>query len=269
MVIAFRSTPTRSGPGPRVSISARNTSRSTKPPAGMRRRVWGRTKPVGSWRTRTNSPASFWNECPELGPPQRMQRSMSSRSVIIAETLPLPSEPNWPPTTTQTLTFTPPLRTRQAMRPIDYINFPGSVRLRRSAGQAVADRRYETRQGVNPRPGIRRSFQNGPANGRSGAVGLPQEKSCLRTYRGLTKGCRNPLDALRRRLPRSVIDLARRSNGRSTRLAVLQPSRSEEHTSELQSPCNLVCRLLLEKKKKKTKKQKKHAGQHHCPQAPS
>src|SRR5256885_14529144 len=28
--------------------------------------------------------------------------------------------------------------------------------------------------------------------------------------------------------------------------------RSEEHTSELQSPCNLVCRLLLEKKKKDT-----------------
>src|SRR5256885_6358871 len=28
--------------------------------------------------------------------------------------------------------------------------------------------------------------------------------------------------------------------------------RSEEHTSELQSPCNLVCRLLLEKKKKIT-----------------
>src|SRR5256885_12997553 len=31
--------------------------------------------------------------------------------------------------------------------------------------------------------------------------------------------------------------------------------RSEEHTSELQSPCNLVCRLLLEKKKKKVKRQ--------------
>src|SRR2546426_7519327 len=30
--------------------------------------------------------------------------------------------------------------------------------------------------------------------------------------------------------------------------------RSEEHTSELQSPCNLVCRLLLEKKKKTHKK---------------
>src|SRR5205807_8528987 len=30
---------------------------------------------------------------------------------------------------------------------------------------------------------------------------------------------------------------------------VLANGRSEEHTSELQSPCNLVCRLLLEKKK--------------------
>src|SRR5256885_3937733 len=29
-------------------------------------------------------------------------------------------------------------------------------------------------------------------------------------------------------------------------------TRSEEHTSELQSPCNLVCRLLLEKKNKST-----------------
>src|SRR5688572_32034255 len=33
--------------------------------------------------------------------------------------------------------------------------------------------------------------------------------------------------------------------------------RSEEHTSELQSQSNLVCRLLLEKKKKKKKKEKK------------
>src|SRR5205807_7373357 len=33
--------------------------------------------------------------------------------------------------------------------------------------------------------------------------------------------------------------------------AVDAEKRSEEHTSELQSPCNLVCRLLLEKKKQK------------------
>src|SRR3989454_7388550 len=33
-------------------------------------------------------------------------------------------------------------------------------------------------------------------------------------------------------------------------LGAVAVARSEEHTSELQSPCNLVCRLLLEKKKK-------------------
>src|ERR1039457_2691036 len=38
-------------------------------------------------------------------------------------------------------------------------------------------------------------------------------------------------------------------------------SRSEEHTSELQSPCNLVCRLLLEKKKKKINKQHSQTAQ--------
>ena len=35
---------------------------------------------------------------------------------------------------------------------------------------------------------------------------------------------------------------------RRNKLTVEQSNRSEEHTSELQSPCNLVCRLLLEKK---------------------
>src|SRR5256885_6548107 len=33
-------------------------------------------------------------------------------------------------------------------------------------------------------------------------------------------------------------------------------NRSEEHTSELQSPCNLVCRLLLEKKNKNKNQQR-------------
>src|SRR2546426_7045024 len=37
-----------------------------------------------------------------------------------------------------------------------------------------------------------------------------------------------------------------------TLMTVSAEARSEEHTSELQSPCNLVCRLLLEKKKKNT-----------------
>src|SRR5215467_15755350 len=41
------------------------------------------------------------------------------------------------------------------------------------------------------------------------------------------------------------------------------PPRSEEHTSELQSPCNLVCRLLLEKKKKKKKTHSKCKKKNH------
>src|SRR5256885_13036395 len=39
-----------------------------------------------------------------------------------------------------------------------------------------------------------------------------------------------------------------RGGGAASRIPHPRP-RSEEHTSELQSPCNLVCRLLLEKKK--------------------
>src|SRR5437762_14110772 len=53
---------------------------------------------------------------------------------------------------------------------------------------------------------------------------------------------------------RSFIDAATKEHGSSARTF---KSRSEEHTSELQSPMYLVCRLLLEKKKKKKKKKKK------------
>src|SRR5256885_6077352 len=52
----------------------------------------------------------------------------------------------------------------------------------------------------------------------------------------------------RRGTTRSRISIRSESRGRAPRSRI----RSEEHTSELQSPCNLVCRLLLEKKKKKT-----------------
>src|SRR5256885_8932166 len=56
-----------------------------------------------------------------------------------------------------------------------------------------------------------------------------------------TSGSRRPL------LPAAGAKACSRSPRRSRS----RPQRSEEHTSELQSPCNLVCRLLLEKKKKK------------------
>src|SRR5437588_7536925 len=68
-------------------------------------------------------------------------------------------------------------------------------------------------------------------------------------------------------LRRTADDLASGKNGQLVRIATLVEQRekdiavgardrSEEHTSELQSHSDLVCRLLLEKKKKK--KHKKH-----------
>src|SRR2546426_6951681 len=59
----------------------------------------------------------------------------------------------------------------------------------------------------------------------------PAATSCRRSSGGVSISSRRPLDSIT--------------------AAVRVRLRSEEHTSELQSPCNLVCRLLLEKKKKK------------------
>src|SRR2546426_6904945 len=53
--------------------------------------------------------------------------------------------------------------------------------------------------------------------------------------------------------------IARRDIETVVELAPTDQGRSEEHTSELQSPCNLVCRLLLEKKK--------HSNEIHPPSA--
>src|SRR5256885_7419231 len=61
--------------------------------------------------------------------------------------------------------------------------------------------------------------------------------------------CALPISRLRRH--RMNAPIRQNSEDRPGR----RVDRSEEHTSELQSPCNLVCRLLLEKKKKR----------HHCP----
>src|SRR2546422_1129192 len=51
---------------------------------------------------------------------------------------------------------------------------------------------------------------------------------------------------------RSVADRRAAARGDRRGVAALVPTRSEEHTSELQSRLHLVCRLLLEKKKKTT-----------------
>src|SRR5437763_10055012 len=57
---------------------------------------------------------------------------------------------------------------------------------------------------------------------------------------------------------RSIVEVAWKFVVKCTRrqglaVALVGPSRSEEHTSELQSPMYLVCRLLLEKKKKQNR----------------
>src|SRR5256885_6704011 len=77
--------------------------------------------------------------------------------------------------------------------------------------------------------------------------------SCgLRWYRVTARDARgrgtNPIHS-RFRAARIAQTVSSQFRFRGAHSTVSRP-RSEEHTSELQSPCNLVCRLLLEKKKK-------------------
>src|SRR5258708_25841165 len=76
----------------------------------------------------------------------------------------------------------------------------------------------------------------------------------LKGRRVLDVGCGGGIlaDSMARKGAREVvgIDLATKAL-RVAQLHALETGRSEEHTSELQSPDHLVCRLLLEKKKKK------------------
>src|SRR5438034_7003377 len=97
-----------------------------------------------------------------------------------------------------------------------------------------------------------------------------QPRSTLFPYTTLFRSGRSPLLASRagisgsgRNLPVArctVAGLRNSIDGSASRLAIIRvlflmiENRSEEHTSELQSHSDLVCRLLLEKKKKNKKK---------------
>src|SRR5205807_8402858 len=71
----------------------------------------------------------------------------------------------------------------------------------------------------------------------------------VRTTQPGLRGCRaTHIQSLSPRGRFSPIDMAVSRVARTAGCEV-RSWRSEEHTSELQSPCNLVCRLLLEKKK--------------------
>src|SRR2546426_6209267 len=83
-------------------------------------------------------------------------------------------------------------------------------------------------------------------------------RSTLFPYTTLFRSHRRAVPGDHGRAPRfHLVQLRQRRHGRPLRGTTRGgagggdrgPLRSEEHTSELQSPCNLVCRLLLEKKK--------------------
>src|SRR5256885_10399169 len=59
---------------------------------------------------------------------------------------------------------------------------------------------------------------------------------------------------------RVIVDVALLLRDRPDPIDAFEGRRSEEHTSELQSPCNLVCRLLLEKQKRDTTTSRIHGS---------
>src|SRR5256885_9838127 len=81
------------------------------------------------------------------------------------------------------------------------------------------------------RAGTKRSVKAGPTS--RGCPGRSGREPRIQTFR-------------RPFLSRTVVMVAVDTR---ERVLIASGVRSEEHTSELQSPCNLVCRLLLEKKK--------------------
>src|SRR5256885_11724019 len=74
-------------------------------------------------------------------------------------------------------------------------------------------------------------------------------RSTLFPYTTLFRSLRRRLESRR---SRGVHERLRSRLAHQLRVGRSRAVRSEEHTSELQSPCNLVCRLLLEKKKSHT-----------------
>src|SRR5215204_4649795 len=102
-----------------------------------------------------------------------------------------------------------------------------------AVGRAGTARRLGDGRRARPRPRPLRDNARGPP--RHGAAGR------RRPDRARRPGAR----------PRGAHDVAPRGNPRSGPAVAGRAPRSEEHTSELQSHSDLVCRLLLEKKKKK------------------
>src|SRR2546426_2505801 len=147
----------------------------------------------------------------------------------------------------------------------DIVAFPGQPAPQTDPGGEVAERVSPASEGEDleahargaEKPGLARNEVRGvarlagpfardheDAQGRA-AVRRNAHVRSLGTGRG-TSPTAGALRSSRSRYSMKSLSISRLSNSRS---AACRP-RSEEHTSELQSPCNLVCRLLLEKKNK-------------------
>src|SRR5256885_12867551 len=88
-----------------------------------------------------------------------------------------------------------------------------------------------------------------PPRSRGGRRSLPRSPGKVARPRSGPAGWGRPPGGARpyRRFPFGL-------SGSAITTSTGRDGRSEEHTSELQSPCNIVCRLLLEKKKRKISK---------------
>src|SRR2546427_6527040 len=72
----------------------------------------------------------------------------------------------------------------------------------------------------------------------------------------------NPASSSQKSTSRLLTSSLHSAPGPLEKLTASAVIRSEEHTSELQSQSNLVCRLLLEKKKQEYDQQQKHTNEH-------
>src|SRR2546426_8699724 len=111
-------------------------------------------------------------------------------------------------------------------------------------------------------PNARRTFSTSRTGALSVTLARPhdaEDPARNHKHQGHEDDAEHELPVFRVTRHHGVEQLVERNAERRARQRVHTPQqhhheqlRSEEHTSELQSPCNLVCRLLLEKKKKKT-----------------
>src|SRR5437879_11405664 len=90
----------------------------------------------------------------------------------------------------------------------------------------------------------------------------PPPRSTLFPYTTLFRSLRGCHRSLKHPAGKSRI----RDDQADVGITEAEPARSEEHTSELQSPMYLVCRLLLEKKKKKKEQKKDQEHKRRCTQ---